>query len=367
MKNKKDLVELGIEKLVGKFGLTNLLVSSIKPALSTIIGIVGGMAAGSIVLLFTGFDPVYVYYTIFAQAWGTSFGISKMSITMMPLLIIGVGLLFCFKAGTWNIGAQGQMILGALFANIAGYGLGPLPAPILIPIVLIASVVGGILWILPAAVMKAKWGINEVVTTMLFNFLAIFLLMYLVKSPLRYPQEYHPITQPIYHSAQLPMLPGIPIHTGLLIGLVLSIFTYIFFAKTTLGFQFRIIGSNIKAARYCGLHIPYLIFYSLTISGAICGLAGGVQLSGTMRFLDPDWVPWYGFQAVPLVFLARLNALALIPFSFFFASLLIGGDLMHRVVGLPVFFVDVIFGLMLILFAAAESIRYLRLKKRKER
>jgi len=342
--------------------------SVLRPALSTVAAILGALLAGAIILTAIGFNPAEVYYTVFHEAWYTEFGIRKTLIETMPFLTIVSGLLVCFRAGLWNVGVQGQMIIGGLFANIIGYVLGPLPSPLLIPVMLMAGMLGGIVWVLPSAIMKARWDLNEIVTTLMMNFIAIDLELYLVKGPLRDPKiSTHPMTTPVAPTAELPNIPGTEVHIGIIIALALSFVIYLLMSRTTLGYQFRVLGYNINAARYAGLSISRLIILSLLVSGATAGLAGAVQVAGVMRNIDPEWVPFYGFEAVPLVFLANFNALAVIPFSFLFSSFLVGGDLMHRAVGLPIFFIDVLLGLMLLFFGAAEAVRHLELRWRKVR
>lgn len=315
-----------------------------------------------------GFNPADAYYTVFREAWYTEFGMRKTLIEMVPLLIIASGLLVCFRAGLWNVGVQGQMIVGGLLANVVGYSLGPLPSPIIVPLMLMAGMIGGMAWALPPAIMKARWDLNEIVTTLILNFIAIYLELYLVKSPLRDPKiSTHPMTTPVAATAELPKIPGTQVHIGLIFALALAVVVYLLMTRTTLGYQFRVIGSSVSAARYAGLPISRLIIIALLISGATGGLAGAVQVGGVMRNIDPEWVPFYGLEAVPLPFLAGLNALALIPFSFLFSSFLVGGDLMHREIGLPIFFIDVLLGLMLIFFGAAEAVRRFQVKWKSEK
>lgn len=342
--------------------------SFIRPALSTFVAIVSALVAGSIILTSIGFNPTEVYYTVFHEAWYTEFGMRKVLIETLPLLLIASGLLVCFRAGLWNVGVQGQMIVGGLLGNIVGYSLGPLPSPMIIPLMLMAGMIAGMAWVFPTAVMKARWDLNEIVTTLMMNFIAINFQLYLVKGPLRDLKiGIHPMTTPIVATAELPKIPGTQVHIGLVIALALAVVIYLLMSRTTLGYQFRVLGHSINAARYAGLPISRLVILSLLISGATAGLAGAVQVAGVMRNIDPEWVPFYGFQAVPLVFLANFNALAVIPFSFLFSSFLVGGDLMHRTVGLPIFFIDVLLGLMLVFFGAAEAIRHLQLKWKGEK
>jgi simple sugar transport system permease protein len=228
---------------------------------------------------------------------------------------------------------------------------------------LTAGMIGGIAWALPPAIMKTRWDLNEIVTTLMLNFIAIDLELYLVKGPLRNAKiSTHPMTTPIVATAELPKIPGTQVHIGLIIALGLSVVVYLLMSRTTLGYQFRVLGHNINAARYAGLPISRLIVLSLLISGATAGLAGAVQVAGVMRNIDPEWVPSYGLDAFPLVFLANFNALLVIPFSFLFSTFLVGGDMMHRVLELPIFFIDALLGLMLVFFGAAEAVRQFQVK-----
>jgi len=338
-----------------------------RPAISTIVALLGAFVAGAIILGVIGFNPSLVYQTIFVEAWSTEFGLRKTLVETTPFLIVACGLVVCFKAGIWNVGVPGQMIVGGLFANVVGYSFGPVPSSIIIPTMLGAGMLAGMAWVLLPAFMKARWGLNEIVTTLMMNFIAIDLQLYLVKSPLRDPKiSTHPMTTPVVLSAELPKIPGTRVHIGLLIALALAIVIYFLMSRTTIGYQFKVIGGNIKAARYAGLPISRLILLSLLISGATAGLAGGIQVAGVMRNIDPEWIPAYGLEAVPLAFLANLNALAAIPFSFLFSTFLVGGDLMHRTMGLPIFFIDVLLGLMLLFFAAAEAVKRVKIRKGSE-
>lgn len=259
------------------------------------------------------------------------------------------------------------MVIGALFANVVGYSFGPLHPAIMIPMVLLAGVLGGVVWALPAAIFKARWGVNEIIVTLMMNFIALNLLTFLATTILRNPAREHPMTYPILPTAKLPFIAGTTVHIGILIALALVVVVYVVMSRTVLGYQFKVAGLSLKAARYAGMPISRLLFISLLISGGFCGLAGGIQVSGVLENLDPEYMPAYGLEAVPLVFLAKLNAIAVLPFSMFFASLLVGSEIMHRSIGIPVFFVDIVFGLMLLFFAAAEIARTYQFKWRLRR
>lgn len=339
------------------------LVAYIKPALSSMIAIAGSIIGGSMVLQLSGIDPAFAYYTIFYEALATSFGITKMLVEMTPLLITAAGLLVCFRAGIWNIGAQGQMLIGTLFANIVGYSLGPLPTPIILPLVLISGALAGAAWALPPALLKAKLGINEVITTLLLNFVAINIVRFLIKGPLRNLSEEHPQTYPIAETAFMPTFPGTRLHVGIIIAFIIAAAIYFLMTWTKLGFQFKILGESIKTARYVGLPISSLIILVFIISGGAAGFAGAVQLTSVMRNVNPAWTPGYGLEAVPLVFIAKMSPIAVVPLTVLFTIFIVGTDIMHRTTGVPVFFIEIFLGIMLLLFAVSEVIQRLRVER----
>ncbi|MEM4219608.1 MAG: ABC transporter permease [Candidatus Caldarchaeum sp.] len=353
-----ETVKGGASKFLSK------LVEKGQVAFTPLFAVLASLTVGAVILAVSGIDPGSAYLMIFSEPFGTQFGFTKTLTELVPLLVVAVGLLVSFRAGVWNIGAQGQMLIGALLANVVGYSFGPLPSLILIPMVLLAGCVAGAAWALPPALLKARLGINEVITTLLLNFVAINLLRFLIKGVLRDVSEHHPLTYPVVETARLPYIFGTSIHIGIIIAIALVVMIHIFMTKIPTGFELRILGQSVKTARYVGLPVGRLTILALVISGATSGLAGAIQVSGVMTNIDPVWTPTYGIAAVPLVFLAKLNAIALLPVSLLFAALLVGGDLMHRSTGIPVFFVEIILGMMLFFFAFSEAISRIRLRAR---
>lgn len=340
----------------------SLVVKVIFPAFSSITAILLAFVAGSLILLATGFDPLSAYLYIFTQPFSSLFGINKTLSDFAPLLIIGSGLFVCFRAGIWNIGATGQLLMGALFANVVGYSLGPLPSLILIPLVLGTGFITGAAWAMPSALLKAKLGVNEVITTLLLNFVAINLIQFLIKGIFRDVTEEHPLTYPILEGARLPYIPGTQIHIGVIVAIGLAFATHFFLYRTTLGFEIRVMGENVRAAKYAGISPNRLIIIAFIISGGAAGLAGAVQVAGVMTNISPAWTPGYGIAAVSLVFLAKSNGVALIPLSMIFATILVGTDMMQRTTGIPMYFGEVVIGLMLLFFAVSEVLQRLRSK-----
>jgi len=346
-----------------RYVLVAWLGAAIRPAFSSFVAIAGAIAVGTSILIGTGVDPGFAYFIILSESLGTEFGVTKILIELVPLLITALGLLICFRAGIWNLGAQGQMLIGALLANVVGYSFGPLPSPVIIPLLLLAGMVAGAAWALPPALLKAKLGINEVITTMLLNFVAMNILRFLIKGILRDVREEHPLTYPIVSTAKLPNIYGTQVHIGILIALAFGAVVYLLMARTKLGFELRILGQSLKTARYIGLPVGRLIVLAFVISGAASGLAGAIQVSGVMRNINPVWTPGYWLAAVPLVFIAKMSPIAVIPLSLLFAVLLVGGDIMHRTTGVPVYFVDILLSLMLLFFAVSEVVWRIQMRR----
>jgi len=333
------------------------LITFIRTASSSIIAIVGAMIGSSILLLLTGINPFSVYSLIITEATGTEFGINKTLVETVPFVMTVVGLLISFRASLWNIGGLGQMFIGALFANVIGYSLGFLPSILLIPLTLLAGFVGGLVWALFPGLLKAKLGINEIITTLLLNFVAINLIHFLIKGILRNELEPFPQTYPIAPGAVLQKIPGTQIHIGIFFAIAITIIVHILMVKTRLGFQIKLMGESLKAARYAGLPIAKLTIVVFILSGGIIGLAGAIQVTAVMKNVNPDWNPAYGLEAVPLVFLSKMNVIVAALLAFLYSIFFVGVDIMQRTVGLPIYFREVFLGLMLTLFTISEVTR----------
>jgi simple sugar transport system permease protein len=286
---------------------------------------------------------------------GTSLGVIESVIKMAPLLIISAGLLSCFSAGLWNIGVEGQFLIGAILTGWAAPPLSAtLPYPIYLVTVLLLGIIGGMAWILIPAVLKARSDINEIITTLMMSWVAINLVTWLVKGPINDPSTVPAQTTLIPLVDRMPNIPFTRIHIGLIIGFAGILAVHWMVRQTILGYQFRVMQANKKAARHTGMRVPRLTLYSLLISGGFAGLAGACDVLAVKGLFQSSWNPHYGMTAIPLVFLARLNGWAVIPLAFFFSFLAVGGEFVARDLGVPAFFVHVLEGLTLLFFAALE-------------
>jgi simple sugar transport system permease protein len=335
--------------------LENHKPSRLKPAVLSLLSILFSLIGGAVILWVTGKDPLLYFSLLLTRGLGTSLGVIESIIKMAPLLIISAGLLSCFSAGLWNIGAEGQFLIGAMLTGWAAPFLSTaLPFPIYLAAILLLGITGGMLWILIPAILKAQSDINEIITTLMMSWVAINLVTWLVKGPINDMTTVPAQTTLIPLAYRMPQIPFTRIHTGLMIGLVSLLSMHWLIRRTTLGYQFRVMLANKHAARHVGMNVPRLTIYGLLISGGFAGLAGAVDVLAIKGLFQSNWNPHYGMTAIPLVFLARLNGWAVIPLAFFFSFLAVGGEFVSRDLGVPAFFVHVLEGMTLLFFAAAE-------------
>jgi simple sugar transport system permease protein len=337
--------------------LTDFLLRSILP-------LVLALGAGAIVLAVLGVDPIQYYEDI----WSGGFEFAAWQDTAMrvaPLLLIAVGLIVVFKAGIWNLGMDGQFLLAA--AVIAG--IGPrlehhLPNTInLVLLFLIAGAVGAA-WTIPPAFLKARYELNEIITTLMMSFLGIALAGVLVKGTFQDPTTTTPQTRALDFGALLPAIPGTQstsrlwpgIHVGLLIALAAAVVVWFLMSRTSFGLRLGVLGASARSARHMGLDVPRLIVVSFLLSGMFVGFAAATEILGVKGYVRADWNPAFGLWVVPLVFLARLNPIGVIPYIALLSLASIGGDFAAQNAGLTSKFTLLLVGLTLLFMALTEWI-----------
>jgi simple sugar transport system permease protein len=335
--------------------LKNIDFAALRPALSSLMSLIFALIAGGTILLCIGQDPLVYFSLLFAEGMGSSLGVTESIIKMAPLLIISAGLLPSFAAGLWNIGMEGQFLIGAMLAGWAAPELSAaLPFPIYLLTVALLGIAGGMVWILLPAILKARHDINEIITTLMMTWVAINLVNWLVKGPINDLSAVPAQTKLIPLADRIPMIPLTRIHFGLIIGIVMLLGMHWVIKRTTLGYQFRVMAANKLAALHSGMSVRRITVLSLLISGGLGGLAGAGDVLAIKGLFQSGWNPQYGMTAIALVFLARLNGWAVIPLAFFFSFLSVGGEFVARDLNVPVFFVHVLEGLALLFFAASE-------------
>lgn len=327
---------------------------SFLPIASSLMAIVMAFIIGGIFLEVNGKDAMEAYRILFERGLVNSDGLTETFKKMAPMLIISSGLLIALRASVWNIGLDGQFMVGALLAGVAGAALaGSVPNPLMWLVAALAGILGGALWALVPALLMVRFGLNEIITTLMMNYVAVNVTAWLVKGPFKDPERVAPQTKQIPLEDRLPFIPGTEVHIGLIVGLICVVLVAILFRSTVYGFCLDVVGRNRRAAVHAGLPVGRLTGSALVLSGAFAGLAGANDVLGIQGLFKANWDPGYGFTAFALVYLARLNSLLIIPFAFFFSFLLVGGDSMPRRADVPTYFVEMLEGLMLICFAVA--------------
>jgi ABC-type uncharacterized transport system permease subunit len=327
------------------------------PAVNSMLSVISAFVVGGVILLFIGKNPFTLYWQLILQGMGSSLGIIETIIKMAPLLIVSAGLLVAFSGGLWNLGVEGQFLMGAMLTGWLAPKLIPFFS---LPVYFIAlggiGFAGGMAWALLPAILKARYNLNEIIITLMMNYVALNFVTWMVKGPINDLSVVPAQTKLIPMTHRMPMIPFTRIHLGLIIGLIVIIGVYWIIRRTTMGYQIRVLFANKKAAIHTGMNVKRIIVWSLLISGGFSGLAGAIDVLAIKGLFQGGWHPMYGITCIPLVFLARLNGWAVIPLSYFFSFLVVGGEFVARDQGVPVFFVHVLEGLMLLSFAAGETI-----------
>ncbi len=318
--------------------------------------------AGSVVLVSVGANPARAYLALLQGAVGNQGLAATTLLKSIPLMLTSLAIVLAFRANVFNIGAEGQIYLGALFAVWAGINL-RLPALPHIFVTLLFGMIGGCLWGAIPGYLKAVRGFNEVVVTIFMNYIAIAIVSYLVHAPLR-ESGWNFQTRAIADSARLPViLQDTDLHFGLVIALVMAAVVHVLLFHTTLGYQLRMVGYNAEAARYAGLRVTRLTVIALALSGALAGLAGAVEIAGVQYRLLEGFSPGWGFDAIAVALVGRLHPLGALLAALFFGGLRTGANSMQTAVGLPVVVVYVIQGLTVLFMAVGAALQHTRARR----
>ena len=332
--------------------------------LRSILPLVLALGTGAIVLAAIGVDPIQYYRDVWSG--GVQFAAwQDTAMRVAPLLLIAVGLIVVFKAGIWNLGMDGQFLLAA--AVIAG--IGPrlehhLPNTITLALLFLVAGAVGASWTIVPAVLKARYELNEIITTLMMSFIGIGLAGILVKGTFQDPSTTTPQTRAFDFDALLASIPGTEsitrrwpgIHIGLLVALAAAVVVWFLMSRTSFGLRLGVLGASARSARHMGLDVSRLIVVSFLLSGMFVGFAAATEILGVKGYVRADWNPAFGLWVVPLVFLARLNALGVIPYVVLLSLASIGGDYAAQNAGLTSRFTLLLVGLTLLFMALTESI-----------
>ncbi len=294
------------------------------------------LVLGGILLLIFGINPLNVYAAMAQGAFGSGYNLSEVLVKAIPLMLLGLGVSIAFRMQFWNIGAEGQLMFGAMAATwVALYGSAALPGWLVLPAALLAGIVAGALWAGIPAMLKAYLKVDETLTTLMLNYVAILFVQNLYYTAWRDPNGYgFPGTALFPATAWLPRLAG-RAHIGVIFAIVAAAAIWFILKWTGWGFEIRIIGENPVAARYLGINIPRNIVLVLLISGALAGLAGASEVTGISHRLQAGISMGYGYTAIIVAWMAQLNPWAVLLVSLLMAALLVGGDQVQMMIGLP--------------------------------
>ena len=280
-------------------------------------------------------------------------------VTATPYIFAGLAVAVSFRCGLFNIGAEGQLFMGAIFSAYVGYSITGLPGIIHIPLALLAGALGGALWAFVPAILKAKVGAHEVINTIMMNYIAFRLSEWLLNGPMKRPGTANPVSPTIQPSAELPRFFADPIrfHAGFFIALAVAALVYWLLFRTTLGFEIRTVGANPKAARYAGMNITRNFVVALCLSGALAGLAGANEVLGVNHNLALAFSAGYGFDSIALALLGKSHPLGVVLAALLFGTLRSGGTRMQNVAKIPVELISIIQALVIAFVAAPAIIR----------
>ena len=316
------------------------------------------LALPIIAVIFWGFNvnPVQAYSVIFEGAFGDWYGFSETLTKAIPLILCSVGLSLAFQTGFYNIGAEGQLLIGAIFSTWVALNFGHLPSIIVLPGMLLAGFIGGGLWGLIPTYLRVRFETNEVITTLMMNYIASKTLDYLVYGPWRGKEEWgFPYTSKFNTNAWLATYGTTRIHYQTLIFAVLAgIALYLILNRTKVGFETRIVGKNPEAARYLGISYQRIFMIVMLISGGLAGIAGFGEVAGIQHRLRPGISPGYGFTAIIVAWLGRLHPLSTMLVAVLYGGLLVGGEMLQIRLGLPSATIQLFNGIFLLTILSGE-------------
>ncbi|GER85432.1 ABC transporter permease [Thermogemmatispora aurantia] len=323
---------------------------------------------GAVVMLISGFSPLDAYSGLFQGAFGTLPQFAETLNEATPLLLIGLGIAVAFRAGAFNIGGVGQEYLGALAAVVVGGKFTGLPGWLHLALATAAGFVAGGLWAAPAALLKVRFGINEVITSILLNYIAIYFIDYMISGPIHAPGfTAAPTSFPVQQDATFPILVrGSDLNAGFFLALLALLVIFVLLRYTTWGYRMRLVGLNREAARHAGVHVDRVYLLSFFISGALAGLAGAIEILGYRYQLITGFAPNTGYDAIAVALLGGLNPGGVGLAALFFGALANGASAMEAIAQLPSQLADIVRTLAILAVLAVSSPVILDLVRRRQ-
>lgn len=334
-------------------GLSRRLASIARSIALPVAAVAIALACGALLLTLTGFEGSALFRAMLVDSFADVRSISETLLKAVPLILIGSGLCVAFRCGIWNIGAEGQLYAGAIAATLVGTTLDGLPPALHVTLVILAGALAGAAWAGIAGVLRVAFGASEIVTTIMLNYVALFLTSWLVTGPMKDAGAAYPQSARIVREALMPrLIPGTRLHIGILVALALAALLYVFLFRMGAGYRLRVVGTSPDAARYAGMNVARNMLLAICISGAMAGLAGAFEVTGVTRRLYQSISPGYGFEGIAVALLAGNNPLGAIASGGLFAALRSGSELLQINDQVPQVLVQVIQGIVILLVVA---------------
>jgi len=328
--------------------------------------VVATLVISSLLVLAAGASPFSVFGLVARGAAGSQFALLETLTRATPLIFTGLAVAVAFRAKLWNIGAEAQLYAGAVITVVLGTGALPLPSPILIPLIMVAAMAAGAALLLGPAILKTRFGVDEVVTTLLFNFIMLLFVSMLLEGVLKDPMGLGwPQSQKVIADAQLPrIVTGRRLHYGFVIAIVAAVAVWFVMKKTTLGYEMRAVGHNPEAARFAGIPVNGVLMKTALLSGGLAALAGFSEVAGLKGNLTLDLSPGFGYTGIVVAMLAMLNPLGVVLAAVFVAGIFVGADAMSRAAGVPSYIAQVMVATALLTMVVAIMLTRFRVRWR---
>lgn len=346
------------------------LVKRLLPSRVTRVAVrVGAVAAAfvaaALFLLLAGNPIGPVFTALWSGSFGSAYGQAQTILAAIPLVFTSLAVAIAFRMLLWNIGAEGQFYFGAFGAGAVAYAWPEWPAPLLLTAMVLGGMLGGAIWALVPGALRAYLGVNEIVPTLLLNYVAILWVDYLVHTVWRDPESLgFPLGRPFTDEATLPQLGDTAVHTGAIIALIAAGVIAVILRQTTWGYKIKVIGENRRAAQYAGFSITRNIVGVMLLSGALAGIGGMVEVSGTVHRIQADISPGFGYTGIIVATLARFSPLLILPVALLFGALITGGVELQTI-GLPSDIVSMLQGTILFFALAGELLVHYRVEWRR--
>lgn len=339
--------------------------SPVRKVLPPALAILASFVVAALLALIAGGDPLAVFGLIFKGALGSKFALLETLNRATPLIFTGLAVAVAFRAKLWNIGAEAQFYAGAVVTAALGTGVIGLSSVFLLPVLAITSALAGAFVLLIPALLKTRFKVDEVVTTLLFNFIFLLFVSYLLEGPLKDPMGMGwPKSPRLIPEARLPrIVEGLRLHWGFALALICAVALYVIDRKTTLGFEMRAVGQNVEAARFAGIPVTRVILKTALLSGGLAALGGFSEVAGLKGSLTLDISPGFGYTGIVVAMLALLNPLGVVAAALFVAAIFVGADSMSRAIGVPTYLADIMLASALLMMVLAILFTKFRIRR----